>query len=457
MLFRFSLPVRPSELVRRLTVACDGETVRAEAASEWPGNELLVRFPRKAGARECRITIDGFLTSDGGDRPMGSPVEKRLDFGKGLALEGTGFNGFRRAPPDPDRCTVELWFNRPLDRRLAPPAVTVSPEVKDLAVRFSDWDCELLLEGEFAPGTLYVIRVPAGLKSRDGVVLETEAVSEYAVPDRPPSVRIPFARGVLSPKGNRLLEVYAANAPVLAVTATRIHENNLCAHLLGLRADLTGREVLRREYPVPGTANRLQAAALDLGALLGDARGLYRVEVDVPGAWAEDSAVVALTDLAITVKRGRLGLTAWVTGLSTGAPVEGARVAALSRTNQPLAEGTTGPDGLARLEVPANHPDGDAWLVTAEKDGDRAFLALDGEPRLCDGTDQSGRLVPETWDVMLYADRGAYRPGETIHLTGIVRRPDGSPAPEFPRGRGRAARRRGGGDPHGDARRAGLL
>src|SRR5205085_4349589 len=47
-------------------------------------------------------------------------------------------------------------------------------------------------------------------------------------------------------------------------------------------------------------------------------------------------------------------------------------------------------------------------------------------------TNLQGRPAPKTYDVILYTDRGAYRPGETVHLTGIIRDAAGATPPAFP-------------------------
>ena len=63
-------------------------------------------------------------------------------------------------------------------------------------------------------------------------------------------------------------------------------------------------------------------------------------------------------------------------------------------------------------------------LIDARTDGgDYAFLDL---PRSAfDLTDRGvdGRPAPEPLDVFLTPERGIYRPGETIHLTALVRDP----------------------------------
>jgi uncharacterized protein YfaS (alpha-2-macroglobulin family) len=432
ILFRFSLPVRPAELARRLSARAGGQDLEPEVPTGWTRTELGVRFPRPGPAREIVVRVDGALVCDGGDRPMGAPAEVRLPLASGFTLEHVAFQGFRTSGPRPDQASLELWFSTDLDQRIPPPPVTVVPEVKDLSVRHSEWSRGLSLDGEFEVGTIYTITIPAGFAARNGAKLGADTVSEFRIPPRAPSLHIPFGQGILSPKGSMALTVAVANVPRVRVRATRVHDNNLVPHLTGHEHAATSREVLAREYPLELIPDRLATVALDLRGLLGDARGIYAVEVAADNRWVRDETTVLVTDLGLTAKLGRSGLVVLVSRLSTADSVEGARVAVLSRTNQLLAEGTTGPDGLGRIDLPPNHPDGAPWLVLAEHEGDRSIVRLDEDRRLEDDVEQGGRPTPVNQDVMLYAERGVWRPGETIRLTGIVRRPDGSAAPEFP-------------------------
>ncbi len=170
-----------------------------------------------------------------------------------------------------------------------------------------------------------------------------------------------------------------------------------------------------------------------MGGLTGGARGIFSIEAEsTQDDWTSDTVVVAITDLAITAKTERNALVAWVTSLSTARPVVGADVTALTYNGQALGSARTDGDGLARIELPHHRPDGNLWLVTARSGDDVSFLRPDERPWVIEGVDASGRPVPATCDVLLYTERGVYRPGETIHLTGIVRDAIGRVPPAMP-------------------------
>ncbi|MCY2927855.1 MAG: MG2 domain-containing protein, partial [Planctomycetota bacterium] len=89
-------------------------------------------------------------------------------------------------------------------------------------------------------------------------------------------------------------------------------------------------------------------------------------------------------------------------------------------------------DGLARLVVPEKHPDGACWVVTAQKGADLAYLLPEESQWVLDNVPQDGRPYASAYEVMAYTDRGVYRPGEEVFVTGLIRDAAGAiPAP-FP-------------------------
>ncbi|MHC4811300.1 MAG: alpha-2-macroglobulin family protein, partial [Planctomycetota bacterium] len=84
------------------------------------------------------------------------------------------------------------------------------------------------------------------------------------------------------------------------------------------------------------------------------------------------------------------------------------------------------------LVLPDIGPDEDAWVITASRGTDINFVQPDRRTLVMDHVDQDGRPHPGAMEAMLYAERGAYRPGDTVHLTAIVRGGDGDLPPAVP-------------------------
>ncbi|MFP6901723.1 MAG: MG2 domain-containing protein, partial [Opitutales bacterium] len=72
------------------------------------------------------------------------------------------------------------------------------------------------------------------------------------------------------------------------------------------------------------------------------------------------------------------------------------------------------------------------WFVTAEKGDDLSYRVLDQRKWHLSDVAQGGRNPVESYDLFLYAERGVYRPGDIIRMTGIMRDPQGNVPPVFP-------------------------
>ena len=88
-----------------------------------------------------------------------------------------------------------------------------------------------------------------------------------------------------------------------------------------------------------------------------------------------------------------------------------------------LAVRTTDANGFARFESGLARGEGglSPAMLVADGKGDYAFLSLKGPA--FDLTDRgvAGRAVTANLDAFVYAERGVYRSGETVHLTTLLR------------------------------------
>ncbi|HWJ23301.1 MAG TPA: alpha-2-macroglobulin family protein, partial [Gemmatimonadaceae bacterium] len=166
------------------------------------------------------------------------------------------------------------------------------------------------------------------------------------------------------------------------------------------------------------------------------------VRAPYPGRSGPRLVIVQLTDLAVHAKAGPEGGAVLVTGLADGRPRAGVAVRQLDAEGNTLARGSTGPDGVAELRyvvdprtaapprdgpIPSRTQSG-AVLIEAVADGDRVVTPLmiraigyppwgPLEPARLGGRSQMPRTIAAT----LFTDRGIYRPGEMLYVTGVLR------------------------------------
>ena len=427
-----------------------------------PSEIIVVRCNRPEGKR-LKIVLDGKLTGNAGNLALDKTVTRLLDVSVVFSL-------LRAAVDQPEldqNIGVRLYFSENLDRQQPVPKVQISPVVENVSFRIHRMPYSkatvLRLEGAFEPGRQYSATVAPTLLSESEKTLGESQTISFDVPDREPLVRFSTGPGVLTPQGNLVVDIKSVNIGGLTLSASRVHANNIVAHLQGQYHRRTSRSLAERTIALNHPQNIPTTDALDLGGLLDEPLGVYRLWASATDhTWTRDSTIVTVTDLALTVKRERQGTCVWVTSLRTAKPVAGAKVSSLSYNNQILATAITADDGTALLEVDNRNPDGAPWVIVAERDvpatsgksatdnvssaqtpeatipgatgrpKDLAYLRIDESPWVLDDVEQSGRVAPTTYDVMLYAERGVYRPGDTIHLTGIIRDALGDVPPTFP-------------------------
>ncbi|HVP10283.1 MAG TPA: MG2 domain-containing protein [Phycisphaerae bacterium] len=425
----FNQPVNPPDLLRlmQVTDVDGGQKLDTAILTSEPAERLVVRTARPR-REHVRLTLDQALTGNNAELPLGAPVVQQLKVTPVFAI-------LRAAVDEPaleQDADVTLWFTRELDRKQSLPPVKVNPAVEGLRPRLEAG--RLILTGRFESNRRYTATVAETLLSEAGETLSEPQTVSFEVPDRRPTVLFPLSEGILSPAGNTAVEVEAVNVGGLSVNVSRLHANNLVSALHHRRAvEETHRQLPERTLPLKLARNVPAKMLLDLRELVDRPMGVFNVAAAATDReWTSSSAIVMLTDLGLTVKQERDGLLAWVTSLRTAEPVAGVTVTAVSQNNQTLGRGVTDASGLVHLNIPDKHPDGEVWLVTAERDGDMSFLRPERRPWVLDDVDQSGRGAPTTYDVLLYGERGVYRRGDTVHLTGIIRDVAGQVPPAFP-------------------------
>ncbi len=289
-------------------------------------------------------------------------------------------------------------------------------------------------------GESYLVTLRAGLPSVTGDALVRDVPLDVYVRDRAPSVRFAGRTYVLPAHGPRALPVETINADLLELRLLRVSDRNLVTAIkqgdflqaLGVWEgerfeELLAEVVWEGEAVLEGTLNRATTSRLPLDEVGTLEPGVYVLRATVPSTDPYDVAPATqwfmVSDLGVTTLSGTDGLHVVVQGLSDGRPVENLRVALVARSNRVLAEAHTDAEGHVRFAPALARGSGNTApaMVLVEGAEDMAVLSLE-EPEF-DLSDRGveGRAASGPIDVFLTTDRGAYRPGETIHVTALVR------------------------------------
>ena len=303
----------------------------------------------------------------------------------------------------------------------------------------------------------YVVAVRSDLRAADGQVLGYPWIGVVDNWHRSAFTSFGDGHGVWEKDGGRTLPFYARNFRDVQQWAARIEPGQLMPTLLSLQQSYfhtapAGDGVNRR---LPLTADRIQSHGLDLSNALGSGgTGLVWTAVregePIPQSRraAGDTekpqtraSIVQVTNLGITVKDSPQNTLVFVTRLDNGSPVEAATVSIVSVDNRVFWRGRTGSDGVALApQTPLRDPENYwkfAFVVTAEKDGDVAYVGSDWNEGISPWSFGTGVNLREAEPMLrgtVFTDRGVYRLGEEIHFKAILRQNTPTGVRLFPAG-----------------------
>ncbi len=309
---------------------------------------------------------------------------------------------------------------------------------------------QICIDG-LAHGKRYEVQVRAGLPSALPAeqLLKTAELAVY-VKDRAPSVRVTGRGYVLPDRGQQGIPLVTVNVDKLQVEVYRIGDRSiaqvlqngefqrqLASYDLASIKEKSGAQIYAGEmtiasrfnedvttaFPVAEAVPRLQPGVYVLAAFASDKKG---GRDGTSGATATQWFIIS--DLGLTAVNGRDGVHSFVRSLATAAPVANAGVRLVARNNEVLGAARTDSRGYVRFDAALSRGEGGqapAVLVAETTAGDYAFL--DMATAAFDLTDRGvkGRAEPGPVDAFAYVDRGVYRPGETVHLTTLVRTTSG--------------------------------
>jgi uncharacterized protein YfaS (alpha-2-macroglobulin family) len=307
----------------------------------------------------------------------------------------------------------------------------------------SSEDRQLCVEG-LKHGERYNLHLRAGLPSAVVETLQKSAEFNVYVRDRKPFVRFTGRAYVLPRTGQLGIPLVSVNSRAAKVEVFRIGDRNLLNTVLGSDfqrslgpyelsqlGDETGVRVWTGELALEAPLNQETTTAFPVDQAIGRLEpGVYvmTAKPKEPGTVDDYDALATqwfiVSDLGLTAFSGHDGIHVFANSLATTAAVANAEVRLLARNNEVLATRKTDAAGHVLFEAGLARGEGGlspALLTVTAGEADYAFLSLKGNP--FDLTDRgvAGRIVPAGADAFVYAERGVYRSGESVHLTALLR------------------------------------
>jgi uncharacterized protein YfaS (alpha-2-macroglobulin family) len=292
-------------------------------------------------------------------------------------------------------------------------------------------------------GQRYAVTLRAGLPSYDGEKLPKTARLEIYVRDRAPWVGF-AGKAYILPRGkNASIPIVSVNTDRIKATIYRIGTRGVTSAIrsgLFLRqlyrsdasdiANQRGEQVWQGEIEVTKTANRNVTTAVPITDALKTVKsGIYvmtaRPALGGKNRWGPLATQwFMISDLGLTMLKGQAGVHGFVRSLGSAKPLAEVTVKLVAVNDEILGSAKSNANGYVRFAPGLARGKGGMaprLLIAQSPTGDYALLDF-AKPSF-DLTDRGvgGRAAPKPLDVFVTAERGVYRPGETVYLTGLVR------------------------------------
>ena len=426
--------------------AAEGQNTRIRGMALPAFTKAYLRSRDPAVRRLAAVELANALERDGRGRMMIDALRRaqaiRFDPQTEVAL-GTaiGKYGFRVVDTQVDSESTSPRICATFSEDLVKAGIDYTPFVQlpETQMVVSANGRQLCIDG-VSHGARYRFVLREGLPAASGEALSQQVELSLYVRDRAPLVRFVGRAYVLPRHGDIAVPVETVNMSALDLTLHRIDDRNILRSIQsGLLADTAprfgddpisaeiGTEIWTGHAEVAEDLNSDMLTRLPLRAALADApAGLYALtagSADGDERVATATQWFVLSDIGVASYWGNDGLTVAARRLADAAAMQGATVTLLSRSNAVLSEATTDAGGIARFASSVTRGTGGnaPALLTVAAGEDLTFLSLTDPAFDLSDRGVAGREPSPPIDVFLATDRGAYRAGDTIHVTALMR------------------------------------
>ena len=339
--------------------------------------------------------------------------------------------------------TVSLHFNNPIVATNLHRHLTISPAPAKLAAAYVQDRKIFLPSSLFHLGRHHTITVGPGLTDIFGQQLRHSAREKIYMFNYNPSLGVNPGAGRVVPGSSRLLGFSTLNVPKLYMECYRADQQRIFSSQVSIR-DFRANNLYHfahKQYQKvinPDSAqNKTYRHLWSLDELANGKPGMYYLKLHTDTLRFHYEKYKSLqwegnyiiSDLGITARYGADNIVIFVSSLRQGVTLADVRLVIRNRSGKIVWQGATDAYGVAIVPGKSKLWQlGTEPRIFAARGDDLNYLELTGGSR--DGWisgyshrhSQPPRYKP--FVAYLYTERGLYRPGHTVHLTGIFRKQD---------------------------------
>ncbi len=432
-----------------------GNAVSYNVINSGIGNKVSMQFvPMNVGKKDVMLTI----AVDKGIGIAKSKVASKNDttFTTAVASRYQLKVVDNQAQHDGSMGIVNIALSQPVMEQGLKSAITIEPAV-NFEVNVTDGGL-VISSADFNPEKTYNISMSNALKGAFGGTFEEERTIQAYFGTLAPALNFINEKGMyLSTKGYRNLALNIVQIPEVKVTVIKVYENNILQLFREGQSwayDYNEEEDEYSEYRYYNTRNlgdtvyselidvaklpKHHAAHLlhlDFADKLKSNDGVFIVVIgSTAHQWIQTSKILSLSDIGLIVKQEKGRLLVFANSIRNATPIANAKVSFISTTNQNVHTAQTDKDGVAVFDkLQQSIPGRTIGLVSASHKDEYSFLTFQQARVETSRYDVGGRMINDaglnTW---IYAERNLYRPGETIHVSAVLRTESWMPPGEMP-------------------------
>ena len=310
-----------------------------------------------------------------------------------------------------------------------------------------DSNSEFCING-LAHSTNYQLRILPDLalvRQYSRVATTTPITIAFQTPAKSPTIKVDASKSIIADPTNVVMPIEYTNVSEIEVTLHKVDLASLSSYEDVLKildgSDISrlqefwGEEVAKKTIELDAPLNQTQKLNLNFNAIIGKAQpGLFVAtftssEIDLGGYENRPTQWFSISDIALQFYKGLNQSDIFLTSFTDATTVGEAQVRIVAANNKTLFDGAS--DKTGRVQVSNKLLNGKGgfapkFLIVTSQDAGTSVLELNDinqKPRFLSG----GRAKSSNVDVYVTADRGVYRPGETIHVVGAARQLDLAP------------------------------
>ena len=448
----FNYEVKLNEAATHLQLSSNGNAISIMNANEGAGKTLSIQFAPVSNRDEetpltikmnkgISITHSKYVSAN--DTTVTASVPSRFNLAvTGIIENHNGTEG-----------TITVNTSEPVLEDNLKRFITIEPSVP-FEVGLNDAGFTIT-SSKLLPEQTYQLTVSSNLQGAFGGKMKTDYSGSVFFGKLKPSVAFINQKGMyLSSQGYKNLALNIVNIPEVEVSVVKVYENNLENFMrkdkeygYGYEENTNdksddedynggdyqyystedlGDTIFKKTYATSKLPKQNASAILhlDFSDRIKDYNGIYVITVaSKQHYWIQESKVLSVSDIGLIVKQESDNIYVFTNSIKDATNLGDVNVSFISTNNQQLYTTTTDGDGVAVFHNINTHSPGfEVGMVTARKNDEFSFVWLNNSLIETSRFNVGGRMPNSTGlNAMIYAERNLYRPGETMHVSAVVR------------------------------------